>query len=105
MCQDDTSQQLIALCVLVCNRILSLQQVAQILSDLIFCNMLQRQKFSQKFSSTYEAIYNWSPYLYTPSDLLPRLVAATCRLVCTELKSFIRAEPRLYLIFFFQKAG
>ena len=32
---------------------------------------------------------NWSPDLYTPSHLLPGLVAATCRLVCTDLKTFI----------------
>ena len=28
---------------------------------------------------------NLSPDLYTRSDLSPRLVAATCRLVCTDL--------------------
>ena len=45
-----------------CNRILSPQQVTQIQSDLIFCDLLQRQillqkqRFSQTFSRTHEAI-------------------------------------------------
>ena len=38
---------------------------------------LQRQRFSQKFSSTHEAICR--------SDVSPHRVAATCRLVCTDL--------------------
>ena len=40
--------------------------------------LLQRQRFSQNFCSTHEAICR--------CDVSPRLVAATCRLVCTDLK-------------------
>ena len=61
----------------LCNRILSLQQVTQILSDLIFCNMLQRQRFSQKFPSTHEAICRCVVSF--------RHVVATCCPVCTDL--------------------
>ena len=82
----DTSQREIALCVqekfgenlCLCNRVLSQQQVAQILSDLIFCDLLRRQRFSQKFSSTHEAI--------CCCDVSLQRVAATCRQVCTDLK-------------------
>ena len=88
----DTSQQQIASCVILenfcenlcrCNWILLPQQVAQFQSDLIFVTCcsdkipLQRQRFSQKFSSTHEAI--------CCSDVSPHHVAATCRLVCTDL--------------------
>ena len=41
--------------------------------------LLQRQRFSQKFSSTHEAICR--------CNVLSRHVAATCRLVCTDLKN------------------
>ena len=57
------------------NRILSLQQVAQILSHLIFCDMLQRQRFSQKSSSTHVS---------------PRHVIANCHLVCSDLNWRLR---------------
>ena len=58
---------------------------------------LQRQTFSQNLSSTHKAICRCdvsprhvvatcqSPDLFTRSDLLSQLVAATCRLVCTEV--------------------
>ena len=39
---------------------------------------LQRQRFSQKFSSTHDAI--------CCCDVSPHRVAATCRLACTDLK-------------------
>ena len=81
----DASQRQIALCVqenfgenlCLCNRVFSQQQVAQILSDLIFCDLLRRQRFSQKFSSTHEAICR--------CDVSLQRVAATCRQVCTDL--------------------
>ena len=38
----------------LCNRILSLQQVAKNQTRLNLCNLLQRQRFSQKFSNTHE---------------------------------------------------
>ena len=38
----------------LCNRILSQQQVAKNQIRLNLCNLLQRQRFSQKFSSTHE---------------------------------------------------
>ena len=66
------------------NRIWSLQQVAKNQIILNLCDVLrrqilwQRQRFSQKFSSTHEAICR--------CNVLPRHVAATCRLVCTDLK-------------------
>ena len=41
--------------------------------------LLQRQRFSHNFSSTHEAICR--------CDVSPRHVAATCRLVCTDLNS------------------
>ena len=40
--------------------------------------LLRRQRFSQKFSGTHEAICR--------CNVSPRHVAATCRLVCTDLK-------------------
>ena len=51
----------------LCNRILSPRQVAQILSDLIFCNMLFHKTF--------------------PVHTKQFVFAATCRLVCTDLKA------------------
>ena len=86
------SQRQIASCVLenlcenIClrNKILSLQQVAKNQIRLNLCDLLrrqillQRQRFSQKFSCTYEAICR--------CNMSPRHVAATCRLVCTDLK-------------------
>ena len=66
------------------NRIWSLQQVAKNQIRLNLCDLLrrqilwQRQRFSQKFSSTHEA--------FCRCNVLPRHVAATCRLVCTDLK-------------------
>ena len=88
----DTPQRQIASCVLenfcenLClrNKILSLQQVAKNQIRLNLCDLLrrqillQRQRFSQKFSCTYEAICR--------CNMSPRHVAATCRLVCTDLK-------------------
>ena len=85
----DMSQRQIASCVqenfcenlCLCNRVLSQQQVTQILSDLIFCDLLQRQnyvaetKIFTKFSSTHEAICR--------CDVSLQRVAATCRQVCT----------------------
>ena len=65
------------------NRILSLQQVAKNQIRLNLCDLLrrqillQRQRFSQKFSSTHEAICH--------CNVLLRHVAATCCLVCTDL--------------------
>ena len=51
--------------------------------------MLQRQRFSQNFSSTHEAICR--------CDVSPRHVAATCRQVCTDL--YIPDEgAKLYVI-------
>ena len=84
------SQQQIASCVLEnfcenlcrCNWILLPQQVAQFQSDLIFVTCcsdkipLQRQRFSQKFSSTHEAICR--------SNVLPHRVAATSRPTCSH---------------------
>ena len=49
--------------------------VAQILSDLIFCDMLRRQRFSQKSSSTHVS---------------PRHVIANCHLVCSDLNWRLR---------------
>ena len=85
-----------------CNRILSPQQVAQIQSDLIFCNLLQRQnsvaetkifpkilQYTQSNLSQQRVASpcccNQLPDLFTWSDLSPQCVAATCRLVCTNL--------------------
>ena len=87
----DTSQRQIASCVLenfcenLClrNRILSLQQVAKNQIRLNLCDLLrrqillQRQRFSQKLSGTHEATCR--------CNVSPRHVAATCRLVCTDL--------------------
>ena len=85
-----------------CNRILSPQQVAQIQSDLIFCDLLQRQNsvaetkiFTKILQYTLSDLSlrrvaspcccNLLPDLFTWSDLSLRRVAATCRLVCTDL--------------------
>ena len=82
----------------LCNRILLPRQVTQILSDLIFCNMLLRQnsvaeqRFSQKYSSTHKAI--------CCCDVTSRHVAATCHLVCTNLKP-TGLEALLWLTIFF----
>ena len=77
VCTEEFSENLCR-----CNRILSPQQVAQIQSDLIFCDLLQRQncvaetKIFTKFSSTHEAICR--------CDVLPHLVAPTSRPTCTH---------------------
>ena len=60
------------------NRILSLQQVAKNQVRLNLYDFLQRQRFSQKSSSTHQAICR--------CNVSPRHVAATCRPVCTDLK-------------------
>ena len=73
----DTSQRQIALCVLenfcdnlsLCNRILSQQQVAQILSDLIFCDL-----FSSGTKFNYVADFHQNSLAHTK-----RFLAATCR--------------------------
>ena len=63
--------------------------------------MLQRQRFSQKFSTTHEEIFRLDVSLqhvaatsrltciYTRSHLLPWRVTATCCLVCSDLNSLI----------------
>ena len=83
-----------------CKRILLQQQVVQIQSDLIFCDLLQRQNsvaatkiFTQILQYTRSDLSlrrvvptcccNYLPDLYTRSGLLPRRLA-TCRLVCTD---------------------
>ena len=81
-CCGDTSQRQIASCVLqkfcenlcLCNRILSPRQVAQILSDLIFCNMLLRQ------NSVAETTIFTKILKYTRSYLWLRCVACCCNL-------------------------
>ena len=86
MCTDpatscgDTTQRQIASCVLekfcknlrLRNRILSPQQAAQILSDLISCNLLLRQ------NSVAETKIFTKILQYTRSDLSLRRVVATC---------------------------
>jgi len=84
-----------------CKRILLPQQVVQIQSDFIFCDLLQRQnsvaatnifthilQYRRSDSSLRRVAAtcccNYSPDLYTRSGLSPRLVTATCRLVCTD---------------------
>ena len=64
------------------NRILSPQQVAQIQSDLIFCDLLQRQ-------NSVAGTKIFTKILHTWGDLSPRRVAATCRLVCTDLYRYL----------------
>ena len=65
------------------NKILSLQQVAKNQIRLNLCDLLRRQnsvaatKIFRNFSSTHEAICR--------CNVSPRHVAATCRLVCTDL--------------------
>ena len=82
-----------------CKRILLQQQIVQIQSDLIFCDLLQRQNsvaatkiFTQILQYTRSDLsLRYSPNvlvpllpdLYTRSGLLPRRLA-TCRLVCTD---------------------
>ena len=76
----DASQRQIALCVqenfgenlCLCNRVFSQQQVAQILSDLIFCDLLQRQNYVAE-TKIFTKILQ-----HSPSDLSLRRVAATC---------------------------
>ena len=76
----DTSQRQLALCVqenfgenlCLCNRVLSQQQVAQILSDLIFCDLLQRQNYVAEIKIFTKILQ------HTRSDLSLRRVAATC---------------------------
>ena len=66
-------------------KILSLQHVAQNQTSLLLCDMLQQQnsvaatKFSIKFCSHDEICC---------SDVLPRRVAAICRLMCSGLLTF-----------------
>ena len=50
-----------------------------------------RRDLSLRYVAT-KSCCNWSPDLYTWSDLSLRRVAATCRLVCTDLK-LRRPEP------------
>ena len=69
-CCGDTSQRQIAS--FLCNRILSPPQVAQILSDLIFCNVSLRQN-SVAETKIFTKILH-----YTRSDLSQRRVIATC---------------------------
>ena len=82
---------------------LSPQQVVQLQSDLIFLRLVAATKFccgdkdfhktssvrtKQFVAATYRLtvlLQLQSPELYTPSDLSPRRVTATCRLVCTDL--------------------
>ena len=79
-CCGDTTHRQIASCVLekfcknlrLCNRILSPQQAAQILSDLSFCNMLLRQ------NSVAETKIFTKILQHTRSDLSLRRVVATC---------------------------
>ena len=87
----DTSQRQIASCLLVnsclnlclSNRILSPQQVAQIQSDLILCDLLRRH------NSVAETKIFTKILQHTRSDLSPQQgVAATCRLVCSDLKTY-----------------
>ena len=67
----------------LCNRILLPRQVAQVLSNLIFCNMLLRQ------NSWYAEIMIFTKILqYTRSDLSLRHVVATC--CCNLLPSVYR---------------
>ena len=76
-CRSDTLQRQIAPCVLEnfcenlcsCNRILLPQQVAQIQSDMIFCDLLQRQ------NSVSETKIFTKIFQYTRSDLSLQLVA------------------------------
>ena len=79
-CRGDTLQRQIASCALekirenLCrrNKILATQQVAQIQSDLIFCNLLQRQNFVAE-TKIFTNILQ-----YTRSDLSLRRVASLC---------------------------
>ena len=107
---SDTSQRQIASCVLenfcenLClrNIILLLQQVAKNQIRQNLCDLLLRQNsvaetkiFTKSFLYTRGDLSlrrvavtyccNQSTNLYTWSDLSPRLVAATCRLVCTDV--------------------
>ena len=83
-----------------CKRILLQQQIVQIQSDLIFCDLLQRQNsvaatkiFTQILQYTRSDLSlrrvaptcccNYLPDQYTWSGLLLRRLA-TCRLVCTD---------------------
>ena len=94
-----------------CKRILFPQQVVQIQSDLIFCNLLQRQNsvaaikiFTQILQYTQSDLSlrgvaatcccNYSPDLYTRSDLSPRRVA-TCRLVTDNLLQMCSRAERV----------
>ena len=93
-----------------CNRILSPQQVAQIQSDLIFGDLLQRQKslspqrnliplrrqrFSQKFSSTHEAICR--------CDVSSHRVAATSRQTCSYIEDITRWREDMNFMFEWQE--
>ena len=87
----DTSQRQIASCVLenFCEIFVSAAEFCRAATSrkksirLNLCDLLQRQillqrqRFSQKFSRTHEAICR--------CNVSPRHVAATCRLVCTDL--------------------
>ena len=78
----------------LCNRILSQQQVAKNQIRLNLCNLLQRQRFSHKFSNTHGFTYycNLSLYVYRrleiffqrrkPSELL--LKESSCGLILTK---------------------
>ena len=96
-CCGDTSQRQIASCVrekfcenlCLCNRILSPRKVAQILSDLIFCNMLLRQ------NSAAETKIFTKILKYTRSDLSLLCVAATC---CCNLSPSVYRPLRWTLL-------
>ena len=83
-CSDKSLRVCWRIFVSLCNRILSPQQVAQILSDLIFCNMLLQQ------TSVAETKIFTKILQYTQSDSSLRCVAVTC---CCNLL------PSVYLTF------
>ena len=119
---DTSPQRQIASCVLenfcenlcLCDRILLLQQVAKNQIRLNLCDLLLRQnsvaatRIFTKFSTTHEAT--------CCCNVSPRHVAATCRLVCTNLKphtgqrnqqlcqgTYLIIVSLEFLIFFFKK--
>ena len=69
------------------NRVLSPQGVAQIQSDLILCDLLWRQNFVSE-TETFTKKFSRTHKVTCSCDLSPQRVAATCRLVCSALKTF-----------------
>ena len=65
-----------------CNRILSPQQVAQIQSDLIFCDLFQRQN-SVAETEIFTKILQYTEAICR-CDVSPHLVAATSRRTCSH---------------------